>query len=119
MTRLRFCVILAAACLLPTITSCATGQTSSSESASTSATSTDTQDQPPAVPTPEELEGSPCGNPEWAKLPAGHEQSGDDGDTSPADDSSEDDADSTNHSDRNNDAKQSSNQTQFNCQPAG
>ena len=39
----------------------------------------------PSVPTPEQLQGSPCGNPEWAKLPPQHDVSGDVSDDTPAD----------------------------------
>jgi len=44
---------------------------------SSESSKTNGESRTPSAPTPEELENSPCGNPNWAELPDQHEVDGD------------------------------------------
>jgi len=81
--------LIASVSLLLSAVGCASGS-SSTKKQDRSRTSKSTDERPPPeTPTPEELQGSPCGNPDWARLPDRQQESDDDATEDEADEKPE------------------------------
>ncbi len=78
MQRYSIIALIASVTLLVSSMGCATGSSSTQKRNGPSESKSTDKQPPPETPTPEELKGSPCGNPDWARLPDRQQQSDDD-----------------------------------------